>query len=141
MFRKSFVAALLCSAIMVQPASASVLPMSVVGQSPAATAANIMPAVAGGQLANDTATAEVIEVRSRRHYQRHRHHRHRHGGAGAFGAGLAVGIVGALIANGISESSARDRFARCARDFRSFDPETGTYITRSGHERLCPYLR
>ena len=124
--RKSFVAALICGAIMVQPASAGALPMAA--------------AVAGGQVASEAGASNVIEVRSRhRYYHRHRHHRHR--GAGAFGAGLAVGIVGALIAKGISESSANDRIARCARDFRSFDPDTGTYITRSGEERLCPYLR
>jgi hypothetical protein len=120
---------------MIQPASASVLPMAAAAQS-SSVSANVMPAVA------DTGAAEVIQVRSR-HYHRyhHRHHHHRHRGAGAFGAGLAVGLVGALIAKGVTESSARSRFAQCARDFRSFDPETGTYITSSGRERLCPYLR
>jgi len=60
---------------------------------------------------------------------------------GSFGAGLAVGIIGALVAKGISEAAAEDRFYRCARDFRSFDPDTGTIITHSGREVLCPYLR
>jgi hypothetical protein len=30
---------------------------------------------------------------------------------------------------------------RCDRDFRGFDPRTGTYIDRYGEERVCPYLR
>lgn len=138
--RKLFVAAaLLCGAVMAQPASAAVVsPASAVTVQAAVPASAVVPAVAGAQLAGKAGTADVVEVR----WRRHRHHRrHRHRGAGAFGAGLAVGIVGALIAKGISESAAEDRFARCARDFRSFDPATGTYITRSGHERLCPYLR
>lgn len=35
----------------------------------------------------------------------------------------------------------RDGIAACQRRFRSFDPETGTYMTRSGEQVLCPYLR
>jgi hypothetical protein len=31
--------------------------------------------------------------------------------------------------------------AACARNFRSFDPETGTYTTYAGEQVLCPYLR
>lgn len=125
--KKLFVAALSCSLVVMQPAWAGVgLP------TPPA------PAVASGH-----GEAKVTEVRWRGHrwHRHHHHHRHRGPGLGAFGAGLAVGVIGALIANGISESSARERFARCEADFRSFDPETGTYITRSGEERLCPYLR
>ncbi len=137
--RKTFVATLMCGVMLVQPAFAGVL-------MPAAPAGGtVVPAVVGGPLATGAASAEVIEVKSRRHYRRHHHHhRHRHRkhrGAGAFGAGLAIGIVGALIAKGVTEASARDRFDRCARDFRSFDYETGTIITRSGRETLCPYLR
>ncbi len=133
--KRTFVATLLCGAMLVQPALAGVvMPASVIAV-PASGAA--VPAVAGGQYAGGAETAKVFKVR----HWRHRHHHHRHRGAGAFGAGLAIGIVGALIAKGISESSAQERFDRCARDFRSFDYETGTIITRSGEERLCPYLR
>lgn len=127
--KKSIVAALLCGVVLVQPAWAgAVVP---------ATAAAAKSAVAAVQPAVGSGSAEVIDVRWRRHH----HHRHRHRGVGAFGAGLAVGIIGALVAKGISESAARERYDRCAVEFRSFDPETGTYITRSGEERLCPYLR
>ena len=134
--KKTFVATLLCSAMLVQPVFAGMVMPAPAVAVPASGA--VVPAVAGGQYAAGAETAKVIEVRGR-HWHRRHHHRHR--GAGAFGAGLAVGIVGALIAKGISESSARNRFDRCARDFRSFDYETGTIITRSGEERLCPYLR
>jgi hypothetical protein len=34
-----------------------------------------------------------------------------------------------------------DAVARCASRFRSFNVDTGTYITYDGEERLCPYLR
>ena len=34
-----------------------------------------------------------------------------------------------------------DGIARCASQFRSFNANTGTYITYEGEERLCPYLR
>lgn len=30
---------------------------------------------------------------------------------------------------------------RCAAQFRSFDPETGTYTSYSGETVVCPYLR
>ncbi len=60
-------------------------------------------------------------------------------GAGAIIGGL---IVGGLIAASIREGRADDRdMRRCDRDFRGFDPRSGTYIDRYGEERICPYLR
>jgi hypothetical protein len=60
-------------------------------------------------------------------------------GPGALFGGI---VAGALIAAAISEGRADDRdMRRCARDFRSFDPRSGTYINRYGEERICPYLR
>jgi hypothetical protein len=65
----------------------------------------------------------------------------------AFGTGLAVGIIGALVAQGLSESQARARYDeewrwdRCAEEFRSFEWDTGMYTTYQGERRLCPYLR
>ena len=61
-----------------------------------------------------------------------------------FGPGALFGgiIAGALIAAAINEGRADDRdMRRCDRDFRGFDPRTGTYIDRYGDERVCPYLR
>ena len=37
-------------------------------------------------------------------------------------------------------SYARSGEAACEREFRSFDPETGTYINRYGERAFCPYL-
>ncbi len=71
----------------------------------------------------------------------------RRGRRRAFGTGLAVGIIGALIAQGMSESEARSRYEeewrweRCAEEFRSFEWDTGMYTTFGGDRRLCPYLR
>ncbi len=136
--RKSLIAALVCSAIVAQPVMAA--PVAVPAVQPVQAA--VLPAVAGGKLVTEQGTANLVEVRWRGHGHHRYHHRHRRGSsAGAFGAGLAVGIVGALIASGVSEAAARDRYARCAAEFRSFDPETGTYIAYGGEERLCPYLR
>lgn len=58
-------------------------------------------------------------------------------------AGVIIGsiIAGALIASAIQEGRARETdMERCAARFRSFDWETGTYITYEGEERVCPYL-
>jgi hypothetical protein len=65
--------------------------------------------------------------------------RRRGWGPGALFGGI---IAGALIAAAISEGRADERdMRRCDRDFRGFDPRTGTYIDRYGDERICPYLR
>ena len=34
----------------------------------------------------------------------------------------------------------RDSMQRCADTFRSFNPQTGTYVTFQGETRFCPYL-
>lgn len=69
--------------------------------------------------------------------------------AGDFGAGVAVGVIGSIIAHGAAEAH-RDRdyyddeewrWRKCDREFRSFEWDTGMYTTYSGHRRLCPYLR
>ena len=60
-----------------------------------------------------------------------------------YGAGALIGgiIVGTIIAAAIRERRAGDDdMRRCAYEFRSFDPVTGTYITYEGEERVCPYL-
>lgn len=70
----------------------------------------------------------------------------------AIGAGIAAGAIGALAAGAIA-SQARpvypapapvyadptpDEIAYCSRRFRSYDPETGTYIGSGGVVRSCP---
>ncbi len=67
--------------------------------------------------------------------------------AGDFGAGVAVGVIGSLIAQGVAEERARRyrreewRWRKCDREFRSFEWDTGMYTTYGGERRLCPYLR
>jgi len=66
---------------------------------------------------------------------------------GDFGAGVFVGVIGSLIAQGIAEERAREirdeewRWRKCDRRFRSFEWDTGMYTTYGGERRLCPYLR
>lgn len=54
-------------------------------------------------------------------------------GGGYYGGGY-YGDGG--YASGFEDSPA----AACQRNFPTFDPETGTYITDDGEEVLCPYL-
>jgi len=67
--------------------------------------------------------------------------------AGDFGAGVAVGVIGSLIAQGVAEERARRyrdeewRWRKCDRRFRSFEWDTGMYTTYGGDRRVCPYLR
>ena len=81
---------------------------------------------------------KIIKVQRR---GRRGHHRrgHRHG----YGVGALIGgiIVGTIIAAAIRERRAGDDdMRRCAYEFRSFDPVTGTYTNYEGEERVCPYL-
>lgn len=76
-----------------------------------------------------------------------------YGGRGAaVGAGIAAGAIGALAAGAIAAQSRPvyvepapvygaedvDAVAYCSRRFRSYDPETGTYIAKGGVVRSCP---
>jgi hypothetical protein len=57
-------------------------------------------------------------------------------GGAAVGAGIAAGIVGAaIIADQARRSNAEEY---CMSRFRSYNPNTGTYITSRGEERPCP---
>lgn len=77
--------------------------------------------------------------RRRRHYNRHRRDYDDRGlNPGAF---IALGIAGALIERGISESQVSSAMERCSERFRSFEPDTGLYTTYGGEQRVCPYLR
>lgn len=58
------------------------------------------------------------------------------------GAAIVGGVAAAIIAGAIVEGRARgDDVERCAAEFRSFDPRSGTYVTYGGEVRVCPYLR
>jgi BA14K-like protein len=58
------------------------------------------------------------------------------------GIQIGVGIaILAIIAAEAARSNGYDRaMRRCARNYRSFDRETGTYVTYGGRVKLCPYL-
>lgn len=86
---------------------------------------------------------------------------HRGGWRKGVGIGLGAAIVGGIIANEIYRPRAgyyyddyeydgpyyapsgyrSDARELCARNFRSFEWDTGLYTTYSGYKRLCPYLR
>ena len=67
------------------------------------------------------------------------------------GAGIAAGAIGALAAGAIAAQARPvypvapvygvedvDAVAYCSRRFRSYNPETGTYIATGGVVRACP---
>jgi hypothetical protein len=73
--------------------------------------------------------------------------RGRGGGWGGPGVGAAIGLgVGAAIIGGAIAASQAEEARRqqqeavgyCMRRFRSYNPETGTYISSDGMERPCP---
>lgn len=80
---------------------------------------------------------------------------YRGGRGAAIGAGIAAGAIGALAAGALAAQpryyepapvyvapgyapSDVDAVAYCSRRFRTYDPETGTYIATGGVVRACP---
>ena len=65
------------------------------------------------------------------------------GGSGA-GAAIGLGIGAAMIGGAIAAQEAERNAAAqsamdyCMRRFRSYDPESGTYVGRDGMRRPCP---
>jgi hypothetical protein len=94
------------------------------------------------------ARTNVIDVQWRRHHGWHgrRYYGHRHGGgAAALGLGLAAGIIGAGIAASAAPPPAYgygpppgDPVAYCMQRFRSYDPNSGTYLGYDGLRHPCP---
>jgi hypothetical protein len=66
--------------------------------------------------------------------------RGRGGGGGGRGIGIGVGIAAGIIGAGIAADAARrrDSVDYCMQRFRSYNPDTGTYIGAGGIERPCP---
>jgi hypothetical protein len=85
----------------------------------------------------------VTEVRHRHRHFRHRHHRHNRN----IGLGIGLGVIGGLIAaeayrsNAYGYEDGGDPRVACARQFRSFEWNTGLYTTYDGDRVPCPYLR
>ena len=62
------------------------------------------------------------------------------GGWGGDGGAAAAGVIGGLIIGAIiaSEAQRQQAINYCARRFRSFDPNTMTYVGRNGVRYRCP---
>ncbi len=116
------------AATIVLGASASISP---------AAAAPMTPAAGSEMLA--ASASPLTSVQYRRWHHRHQgwHHRRHYGhGAAALG-GLAAGaIIGGAIAN--SQARANDAIAYCAQRYRSYDPNSGTYLGYDGNRHPCP---
>ncbi|MBM3529654.1 MAG: BA14K family protein [Alphaproteobacteria bacterium] len=55
----------------------------------------------------------------------------------AIGAGVAIGIIGGAIAADAARRRS-DAVEYCMSRYRSYNPETGTWIDRQGNVRYCP---
>lgn len=76
-------------------------------------------------------------------YQRHHFGGHHHRGWGWAGPAIVGGIVigGALTAAAIAERRASAAsMRRCALDFPTFEPASGTFVDGAGVVKICPYL-
>ncbi len=84
-------------------------------------------------------------------YRGYRGGYYRGGRGAAVGAGIAAGVLGGALAAGalaappvyaapapVYVSPDADAVAYCSRRFRTYDPETGTYIATGGVVRACP---
>jgi len=66
------------------------------------------------------------------------------GGWGGVGVGVGVGVAAGIIGGAIAADAARreavedDAVAYCMQRFRTYNPNTGTYIAKGGVERPCP---
>jgi len=66
------------------------------------------------------------------------------GGGGWGGVGVGVGVAAGIIGGAIAADAARrdaaedDAVAYCMQRFRTYNPNTGTYIAKGGVERPCP---
>lgn len=97
----------------------------------------------GVQVTAPQKTFQVAKKRSKsaRRFVKKRRRAHRRARRYNPGAWIAVGIIAALIAEGMAYDDIDYAMQRCAERYYSFDWRTGTYITYDGRERLCPYLR
>lgn len=61
-------------------------------------------------------------------------------GGGDIGVGIGLGIGAAVIGGAIvaGEAQRRDAIGYCMQRFRSYDPESQTYVGRDGLRHPCP---
>jgi hypothetical protein len=95
-------------------------------------------------LATDVASSVVEQARYRhnrgyRNYGRHRGH------GGNIGVGIGAAIIGGIILSEAARADHRNAHGgdwdRCAKTYRSFEPDTGLYTGYDGVRRTCPYLQ
>ena len=85
--------------------------------------------------------SQLIQVQGRAHRGGGHHDGRGHSGgggdgAGAAAAGAAIGLfLGAIIA---SEAQRHQAIEYCMRRFRSYDPQSMTYLGRDGRRHRCP---
>jgi hypothetical protein len=66
---------------------------------------------------------------------------HRGGGNGALIGGLAAGaLIGGALAAGAAQQNAQAQqgASYCAQRYRSYDPQSGTYLNNDGNRYPCP---
>jgi hypothetical protein len=56
----------------------------------------------------------------------------------AIGIGVGAAIIGGAIAASAAEQQRRDAVSYCMQRYRSFDPESMSYLGRDGLRRSCP---
>jgi hypothetical protein len=65
-----------------------------------------------------------------------------YGGGGNVGAGIALGVGAAVIGGAIAASAAQARQQEainyCMQRYRSYDPQSMTYLGSDGYRRQCP---
>jgi hypothetical protein len=59
-------------------------------------------------------------------------------GGAAVGIGVGAAIIGGAIAASAAEQQRRDAVSYCMQRYRSFDPESMTYLGRDGMRYSCP---
>jgi len=101
-----------------------------------------------------SAIAVSVDTADARHWRRHHHHHHHHGSG--VGAGLAAGAILGLGLGALAASPRYDtevpppRYERrawrahvnwCLDRYRSYDPDTDTFVGYDGYEHRCvsPY--
>lgn len=126
-----------------------------------ADAAPLAPATAAVAAAGSQGLVENVQYRRyygpRYGYRGGYYGGYRYNRGAAVGAGIAAGAIGALAAGAllapgpvyaepvpppyrgpVYAAPDADAIAYCSRRFRSYDPETGTYIGTGGVVRACP---
>jgi hypothetical protein len=56
----------------------------------------------------------------------------------AVGIGVGAAIIGGAIAASAAEQQRRDAINYCMQRYRSFDPQSMTYLAKDGYRRPCP---